>query len=98
MLNVGKGSIADGEMNLGAEEEGCIEMFKIIHQSVEQKVIDFKDEFRRISYVTPTSFLELLSMYKKVLTDKRQENDFARNRLTKGLEVLKQAAIEVDQM
>ena len=58
-------------MNLGAEEEGCIEMFKVIHQSVEQKVIDFKDEFRRISYVTPTSFLELLSMYKKVLTDKR---------------------------
>ena len=71
-------------------------MFKVIHQSVEQKVIDFKDEFRRISYVTPTSFLELLSMYKKVLADKRKENDFARNRLSKGLEVLKDAAVEVD--
>jgi dynein heavy chain len=86
---VGKGSIGDGEMNLGADEEGCVEMFKVIHQSVEQKVIDFKEEFRRISYVTPTSFLELLSMYKKVLTEKRKENDFARNRLSKGLEVLK---------
>ena len=85
-------------MNLGAEEEGCVEMFKVIHQSVEQKVIDFKEEFRRIAYVTPTSFLELLSMYKKVLTEKRKENDFARNRLTKGLEVLKHAAIEVDNM
>ena len=76
-------------MNLGAEEDGCVEMFKVIHQSVEQKVIDFKDEFRRISYVTPTSFLELLSMYKKVLSEKRKENEFSRNRLKKGLEALK---------
>jgi hypothetical protein len=48
--------------------------------------------------VTPTSFLELLSMYKKILNEKRSENDFARMRLTKGLDVLKQAAIEIDEM
>lgn len=73
-------------------------MFKVIHQSVEEKVIKFKDECRRVSYVTPTSFLELLSMYKKVLSDKRKENDFAINRLSKGLAVLKDAAVEVDAM
>jgi len=64
-------------------------MFKIIHQSVEVKVKEFANEFRRINYVTPTSFLELLSMYKKILNEKRSENDFARMRLTKGLDVLK---------
>ena len=73
-------------------------MFKVIHQSVEDKVVRFRNEFRRISYVTPTSFLELLSMYKKVLSDKRKENDFAINRLSKGLTVLKEAAVEVDAM
>jgi dynein heavy chain len=61
-------------------------------------VKDFANEFRRINYVTPTSFLELLSMYKKILLEKRNENDFARMRLSKGLDVLKQAAIEVDEM
>lgn len=95
---MGRGSVSEGELNLGTDLEGCVEMFKVIHQSVEEKVIRFKDEFRRISYVTPTSFLELLSMYKKVLSDKRKENDFAINRLSKGLTVLKEAAVEVDQM
>ena len=95
---MGRGSVSEGELNLGPDLDGCVEMFTVIHQSVEEKVIRFKDEFRRISYVTPTSFLELLSMYKKVLSDKRKENDFAINRLSKGLTVLKEAAVEVDQM
>jgi hypothetical protein len=37
-------------------------------------------------------------MYKKILNEKRSENDFARMRLSRGLDVLKQAAIEVDAM
>ena len=90
--------MSEGELNLGTDLDGCVEMFKVIHQSVEDKVVRFRDEFRRISYVTPTSFLELLSMYKKVLSDKRKENDFAINRLSKGLTVLKEAAVEVDAM
>jgi dynein heavy chain len=90
--------VSEGELNLGTDLDGCVEMFKVIHQSVEDKVVRFRDEFRRISYVTPTSFLELLSMYKKVLSDKRKENDFAINRLSKGLTVLKEAAVEVDAM
>jgi len=73
-------------------------MFKIIHQSVEEKVIEFKEVFRRISYVTPTSYLELLSMYKKVLGDQRRTNETARMRLVRGLEVLKEAEIEIEKM
>lgn len=68
-------------------------MFKFIHQSVEDKVIEFRDVFRRISYVTPTSYLELLSMYKKILGEQRSSNETARMRLVRGLEVLKEAEI-----
>ena len=50
------------------------------------------------NYETPTSFLELLPMYKKILNEKRSEIDFAMMRLTKGLDVLKQAAIEIIEM
>jgi len=42
-------------------------MFKVIHQSVEVKVEEFKESMRRICYVTPTSYLELLSTYKRIL-------------------------------
>jgi len=73
-------------------------MFKIMHQSVEDKVDEFREQMRRISYVTPTSYLELLSMYKKVLKDKRNEVGKARNRLARGLDVLKEASIEVDKL
>jgi dynein heavy chain len=53
---------------------------------------------RRINYVTPTSFLELLSMYKKILKTQRTKVEKGRNRLSRGLEVLKTAAVEVDKL
>ena len=98
LLNVAKGFVADGELNLDRDEEPCIEMFKTIHQSVEDKVIEFREVYRRISYVTPTSYLELLSMYKKVLLEQRKQNETARFRLVRGLEVLKEAEIEIEKM
>jgi dynein heavy chain len=37
LINVARGSVTDpdAQMELGADEESCIELFKIIHQSVE---------------------------------------------------------------
>jgi hypothetical protein len=35
-LSVATGSVADGEIDLGDDTQGCIEMFKNIHQSVEK--------------------------------------------------------------
>jgi len=48
--------------------------------------------------VTPTSYLELLSTYKKVLATERHANETAKNRLVRGLEVLKEAEIQIDKM
>jgi dynein heavy chain len=73
-------------------------MFKIIHQSVEEKSEEFKESMRRINYVTPTSFLELLKSYHKLLKSQRSTLEKGRMRLTKGLTVLKTAAIEVDKL
>ena len=98
LINVGTGFVNDGELNLDKDQTNCIEMFKIIHQSVEDKVIEFRETFRRISYVTPTSYLELLSMYKKILSEQRNQNNTARMRLVRGLEVLKEAEIQIEKM
>jgi dynein heavy chain len=48
--------------------------------------------------VTPTSFLELLNMYKTILFDKRKEIDSSKRRLIRGLQVLEEAAIEIAKL
>jgi dynein heavy chain len=73
-------------------------MFKVIHQSVEKISIKFKDEMRRISYVTPTSYLELLSTYKKVYKERTKYVGDAKMRLSRGLTVLAEAEVEVDKL
>lgn len=94
-MNVAKGVIAEGDLNLGDDEDLCVEMFKIMHQSVEKKSQKFFDELRRKNYVTPTSYLELLSTYKNVLVERKKYFGDAKRRLERGLEVLKEAAVEV---
>jgi dynein heavy chain len=95
LINVGKGSFADSDMNLGEHEDNCVEVFREIHQTVEKMTDRFLDELRRQNYVTPTSYLEQLATFKKVLTFKRREVGDAKMRLEKGLNVLYEAAIEV---
>lgn len=78
--------------------DGCVEMFKEIHQSVERKSVSFKDQLNRTNYVTPTSFLELLAAYSTILRSKRKTISFSKNRLVKGLEVLEKAGIEIAKL
>lgn len=73
-------------------------MFKIIHQSVEAKVTDFYEMYRRRSYVTPTSYLELLNTYKSTLGAKREEVSKSKRRLERGLKVLAMASIQVAEL
>lgn len=65
----------DYEQELGIEGKVnvLVEMFKNVHKSVEKISLKFKQELRRFNYVTPTSYLELLTMYRNILLDKRQE-------------------------
>ena len=98
LISVATGSIADGEVELGDDTEGCIQMFKIIHQSVEVMTEKYLDEMRRINYVTPTSYLELLNTYKKTLKDRKKSIGEARTRLSKGLTALSEAGLEVAKL
>lgn len=78
--------------------DACIEMFKNIHQSVERRSQAFLDELSRRNYVTPTSFLELLAMYKSILKDKRKHVGESKQRLVTGLDVLAKAAVEISKL
>lgn len=45
--------------------------------------------------MTPTSYLELLNLYKSILTERKKFFGDAKGRLEKGLNVLFEASIEV---
>jgi dynein heavy chain len=100
LVNVARGSVQDPEadMRLGDNEEACIETFRFMQQSVEEASKEFQEKMRRITYVTPTSYLELLSTFKKILKSQRKKVEGGISRLAKGLEVLKTAAVEVDKL
>jgi dynein heavy chain len=55
---------------------------------VEKKSIQFQEQLSRRNYVTPTSFLELLAMYRMILKSKRIQVGQSKQRLVTGLEVL----------
>mmetsp|Transcript_21562 Transcript_21562/g.15741 ORF Transcript_21562/g.15741 Transcript_21562/m.15741 type:complete len:219 (-) Transcript_21562:2469-3125(-) len=98
LLGVGRGQVTAEDLQLGQYLEACVIMFKDIHQSVEKKSTEFMEQLRRRNYVTPTSFLELLNMYKTILFGKRSEIEFSKNRLLRGLQVLEEAAIEIQKL
>ena len=55
----------------------------------------FYDILRRYNYVTPTSYLELILTFKKLLTEKRNAIMTLKNRYLTGLEKLEFAASQV---
>jgi len=48
-----------------------VEVFKTMHKSVESISEKFLDELKRHNYVTPTSYLELINIFKIILLQKK---------------------------
>jgi len=93
LIGVGRGSLEEVAQDLGITElsERLVEMFKTVHKSVEKISIKFVQELRRYNYVTPTSYLEQLNLFKSILSVKRIDLKGQIDRLKNGLEKLKEA-------
>ena len=74
LLSVARSSFGKVEWERGQEylvdalSEMCVE----IHTSVSAMAKRLYDELRRYYYTTPTSYLELINLYLKMLTDKKK--------------------------
>eukprot|EP01033_Poteriospumella_lacustris_P000280 gene286-182_t len=91
--------LATSNLALPADvEPKLIQFFQFIHQSIEKASVDFLAQMRRSFYVTPTSYLELLSTYNKVLTEKRKEIGTLRDRLTVGVDKLISTEKQVNEL
>ncbi|KAH8862796.1 Dynein heavy chain 3, axonemal [Schistosoma japonicum] len=78
--------------------ESSVTLCKYFHESVRKLSEKFLEELRRHSYVTPTSYLEMILTFKKLLNRKRNQLTTMRNRYLTGLEKLEFAAGEVGKM
>uniref|UniRef100_A0A8D0AAQ5 Dynein axonemal heavy chain 7 n=1 Tax=Sander lucioperca TaxID=283035 RepID=A0A8D0AAQ5_SANLU len=78
--------------------EGCIDMCKSFHTSTIELSLRFLNELQRHNYVTPTSYLELISTFKDLLKAKRTEVMKLKRRYEVGLEKLESAANQVATM
>lgn len=77
------------------EREAAIPICKHFHQSTRELSERFFSERSRHNYVTPTSYLELISSFKTLLATKRGEVLKLKQRYEVGLEKLKFAAAQV---
>ena len=72
----------------------CVE----IHTSVTNMADRFFAELRRRYYTTPTSYLELITLYLQMLDEKRKQLTIARDRVANGLKKLEETNALVDDM
>ena len=73
-------------LSLGDTLMGVVEFFKAAHQTIAASSATYASERKRYNYVTPTSYLELLSTFQSVLVRKREEVGTMRSRLQTGLD------------
>jgi len=97
LYSVGKQQMTNEDLQL-PNLEGCLNMFKTIHQSVEEASHRVYETSKRSIYITPTSFLELITTFKKVLQLRRNAVGTLKSRLQKGLDALGSAAYAVANM
>ncbi len=76
----------------------CVRICSEFHNNTRTLSNQFRLQLRRINYVTPTSYLELIKAYKSSLAKKREEVSNKKNRYVNGLEKLAFAAANVKTM
>nr|XP_012632402.1 dynein heavy chain 7, axonemal isoform X3 [Microcebus murinus] len=77
---------------------GCIDMCKSFHTSTIDLSKSFFVELQRYNYVTPTSYLELISTFKLLLEKRRSEVMKMKRRYEVGLNKLDSASSQVATM
>ncbi len=83
-------------------DQKYVEQLAEICSNAHQATIDGADQMekvlKRIYYVTPTNFIELLKGYDLLIKEKKHEIGFQMNKLSNGLSKLDKAREDVHQM
>ena len=69
-----------------------------VHQSVSEMSKVYRQNDKRYNYTTPKSFLELINLYRRILSNKNSELKGKISRLENGLEKLRMTGAQVQDM
>ena len=97
LLSVSEKFCSDLEMD-DTTRSGVVESCQFMHETVRELSAKMRREVKRINYVTPTSYLELIRCFKDNLAKCRDKIGAARSRYAVGLEKLASAASQVADM
>ncbi|KAK3782184.1 hypothetical protein RRG08_032935 [Elysia crispata] len=78
--------------------DGMVQMCQKLHESVTLYSERYLEEMSRHNYVTPTSYLELLSCYSQLVSRRRRELSVASSRLKTGLDKIMVTTVEVAKL
>uniref|UniRef100_A0A673VC35 Dynein axonemal heavy chain 10 n=1 Tax=Suricata suricatta TaxID=37032 RepID=A0A673VC35_SURSU len=78
--------------------DGVVEHVVLVHESVGEFSKQFLQKLRRSNYVTPKNYLDFINTYSKLLDEKTQYNVAQCKRLERGLDKLKEATIQLDEL
>mmetsp|Transcript_30720 Transcript_30720/g.59916 ORF Transcript_30720/g.59916 Transcript_30720/m.59916 type:complete len:4305 (+) Transcript_30720:116-13030(+) len=77
---------------------GVVDVCVDMQERVVQTTQEYYDSLRRYNYVTPTSYLELIKMFKNLFEAKRNEIGGAKERYENGLTKLAETSVQVKTM
>uniref|UniRef100_I3N0B0 Dynein axonemal heavy chain 10 n=1 Tax=Ictidomys tridecemlineatus TaxID=43179 RepID=I3N0B0_ICTTR len=95
---VAKSFLGANPMIPGENIEDLVEHVVLVHESVGEFSKQFLQKLRRSNYVTPKNYLDFINTYSKLLDEKTQFNIAQCKRLEGGLDKLKEATIQLDEL
>lgn len=88
----------DSMDDLNHKEEGLAALCAYAHSTTKDSADMMNQELKRVFYVTPTNYLELLKGYNRILVEKRDTVERQRVKLSNGLKKLDDARRQVEVM
>ncbi|TMW58214.1 hypothetical protein Poli38472_011802 [Pythium oligandrum] len=98
LIDVSMQFLQDVSLASPAIQENVCHHMAEMHLSVIHASVQYEKQYGRYNYVTPTSFLELIRFYRRLLTAKRTTQQQKIQRLAVGLATLKKTASHVAEL
>ncbi|XP_028911199.1 dynein heavy chain 10, axonemal isoform X3 [Ornithorhynchus anatinus] len=98
LFAVAKSFLKENPLIPGDNSQQVVEHIVSVHESVGDFSKKFLQKLRRSNYVTPKNYLDFINTYSKLLDEKTQFNLAQCKRLEGGLDKLKEATVQLDEL
>ena len=98
LISVAKRFISNTEGINADDVDSVAAHMSYVHTMVNAKSLEYLASERRYNYTTPKSYLDLITLYKFMLNDKKEKIHVLKDRLENGLEKMNSAAEQVAEL